>query len=90
MEVRHLIAERKGMLGDVEELRRLSVRRVTAALNNKRRKSVQVRHGKRSGMIMFRIAQDGEGVRCPKQTGRVRRNAERAQARPEWRIARIK
>ena len=37
------------------------------SLNDKRRDGVLVRDGKRSGMIVFRIAQDGEGVVGPKQ-----------------------
>jgi hypothetical protein len=44
-----------------------SARGVTAALNDKRRDGVLVRDGNRNGMIVFRIAQDGEGVRCPKR-----------------------
>jgi hypothetical protein len=49
-----------------------------------RRSHPIVRDGKRSGMIVFRIAQDGEGVQCPKrQAETVRRNAERARERWE-------
>jgi hypothetical protein len=84
-EAQYLIAERKGLLGDVEELRRLS-RRVTAALNDKRRDGVLVKDGKRGGLIVFRIAQDGEGVVCPQRAAEtVRRNAERSLARLERR-----
>jgi hypothetical protein len=80
-EAQYLIAERKGLLDDVEELRRLS-RRMTAAFNDKRREGVLVHDGKRGGLIVFRIAQEGEGAICPKrQAETVRRNAERSQVR---------
>ncbi|MDB5396670.1 MAG: hypothetical protein JWM91_4176 [Rhodospirillales bacterium] len=83
-EVQHVIAERKGISG-IEELRRLS-KRVTTALNDKRRDGILVKDGKRDGRFVFRIAQDGEGVRCPKRLAATeQRNAERAQRRLERR-----
>jgi CRISPR/Cas system Type II protein with McrA/HNH and RuvC-like nuclease domain len=45
-----------------------------------------VHEGKRGGLIVFRIAQDGEGVACPKRLAETaRRNAERSQRRLERR-----
>jgi hypothetical protein len=56
------MAERRGIT-DLDELRRLA-RRVTSALSDKRRDGLLVQDGKRDNRFIFRIARDGEGVRC--------------------------
>jgi hypothetical protein len=88
-EAQFLIARDRGILDDPDNLRRLS-KRVTAALSDKRRDGYLVQDGKRDGVIVFRIAQEGEGAVDPKRAEATRRrNAARAlRRRQQHRTAR--